>query len=1569
MTLSTVTWRQAVAAIAATLLTLFAVIVVVRSDGLPAVDAASSRATAWFVHQPTGRVVLVDGYGGRALASLDAATPGEQLSVAEGGPGAFLLNDTTAEARAIDSVELRLGTPFGLSALGAGRALSGVGQAGLVVVNPEGGNANVVPAEGEPISFPVEAGTVTRVAPDGSIWSLVDGDLVRTTSTATQVDRLGVDGDALLSLVGNQPLVVDVSGGRARFGNGAWQSLPTDADASEMLAQVPGPPARCGWVGADDDLWCVSEDGLEETATVEGLDIDGGDFLAIAGEAAAVVRRGPSSIVRFDWRAGVILEDRAASVSGDANLAVTATVDLVWVNDVAGDFLWGVNPWSVQAIDKDAQGILVLGDDGDVVEVGEPGEGAPGTGDGAATEPEVQEPDDNGIDDPPVAIDDPVTARSGASVPVQVTANDFDPDGEAIAVSSVGVPGHGSVDIGTATTVVYTPEPGYVGVDEFDYTIVDGNGTEASASVIIELLAPGGANKAPLGVVDAAQTGPGVPVIVDVLLNDVDPERDPLRLGGFSPPQSVGQAALGEVTETVGPSGLPALRFAPTEGFEGTAIFSYRPVDALEAVGEDVEVRVEVARFGDPNRPPLVRPDAVRLRRDVTTQVPVLVNDTDPDGDALTLSVIEPLPAALEVEVEGAQLVVTARAGAPALAPFTYSVDDGNGHVVRGSVLVGVIDDVEPNRPPVVTADSEKVVAGESVILDVTANDVDPDGDPLTVIDVGQPADDDGQAIIFSRDQIQFTPAALVDEEGQATARFTYTVTDGNGHEVVGDVTITVLPEPLAEPPFARDDSTFTFVDVPVTVDVLRNDGDPSGGRPTLVGRPGCPSGGQATVTADGQVRYDPPRGRSGAFRCTYEVTNARGLTASASILVSVREPEITNRPPQAVLDSLTVEIGETGAIDVIANDTDPDGSSNADLELVSSTAPVIGTATRRGRVITFVAGDQVGTATINYQVADPEGAVSLGRLRVTVTEPVNEFPIAVADTATIFGPGTPQQFDVLANDSDPDETPGGLSLVSAARVSGDATVTVSGSIVTLSPNPDFVGQVAATYTIRDGEGLTATSSILLTVEEPLNRPPDARDDGAEVVNGGSTTVSLLLNDTDPDGDPLTVSILSGADPALGSADLTATRTLSFTATPGASGTALLTYQVSDGELTDTATVRIEVRPCAESTPVANDGFLQTGYRQPIAVDLAAFGSNGAIVDVVGPPGYAGGVYTPPEGENGNVVIRYAVVNSCRLRASGQVTIDVNQEPVASPRSFEVTRGTQVIVPVTDLATDAETLTITSIAGAPSWVVNESNRLVVQAPSGTTPGSTSFTATVADPGGLTTATNVTITVRNRLPVAAPDTIDVSDGEPATLDLVTNDSDPDSSDALTISELPATPSFSITFPNGETGTVVVQPDNRSVRVDPGDGRGSTTFSYRVRDEDGGVSAAAIVTVNAPKLNQAPTATDQSVSVTVGTTAVVDLHAADPDGPPPTIVEATFSDPSEVVTDRSDLSLSILATTPGTFEVSYQVTDGEANSPIATVTIVAATPTTTTTTSATTSTTATTVAPSAPTTTAL
>ena len=96
--------------------------------------------------------------------------------------------------------------------------------------------------------------------------------------------------------------------------------------------------------------------------------------------------------------------------------------------------------------------------------------------------------------------------------------------------------------------------------------------------------------------------------------------------------------------------------------------------------------------------------------------MPVLVNDIDPDGDAMTLSVVEPLPPGLDVSVEGAQLSLVVRTGAAPLLPFQYEMSDGRGGVARGSVLVDVIDDAEPNLPPVLTADSDTVVVGSSVV-------------------------------------------------------------------------------------------------------------------------------------------------------------------------------------------------------------------------------------------------------------------------------------------------------------------------------------------------------------------------------------------------------------------------------------------------------------------------------------------------------------------------------------------------------------------------------------------------------------------------------------------------------------------------------------------------------------------------------------------------------------------------------------------------------------------------------------------------------------------------------------
>jgi hypothetical protein len=164
----------------------------------------------------------------------------------------------------------------------------------------------------------------------------------------------------------------------------------------------------------------------------------------------------------------------------------------------------------------------------------------------------------------------------------------------------------------------------------------------------------------------------------------------------------------------------------------------------------------------------------------------VLDNDVDPDGDTLRISGVTQ-PANGTVAIQGGETILytpaTSFTGADA---FTYTITDERGGFSTASVIVTV--ELAENVVPVANPDAIATAFQTPVTIAVLANDTDPNGDPLAVIDVGQPAA--GGTVTHDGVAVTFTPAAGF----SGTTSFLYTVADGRGGSATGLVTVTVRP-------------------------------------------------------------------------------------------------------------------------------------------------------------------------------------------------------------------------------------------------------------------------------------------------------------------------------------------------------------------------------------------------------------------------------------------------------------------------------------------------------------------------------------------------------------------------------------------------------------------------------------------------------------------------------------------------------------------------------------------------------------------------------------------------------
>ncbi len=1133
--------------------------------------------------------------------------------------------------------------------------------------------------------------------------------------------------------------------------------------------------------------------------------------------------------------------------------------------------------------------------------------------------------------------------------------------------------------------MVYTPNSGFTGTDSFAYTISDGMGGLDTATVTVTVNpAP---NASPDATNDTASTIASTPISVAVLGNDSDPNGDPLTVTAATPGTN-GSTSI-STNGTTSPTD-DVVVYTPNSGFTGTDSFTYTISDGMGGLDTaTVTVTVNPA----PNASPDATNDTASTIASTPISVAVLGNDSDPNGDPLTVTAATPgTNGSTSISTNGTTsptddvVVYTPNSGFTGTDSFTYTISDGMGGLDTATVTV-----VVNNGIPDAVNDATSTPSGTPVSIGVLGNDSDPNGDPLTVT-AATPGTNGSTSISTNGttsptdDVVVYTPNSGF----TGTDSFTYTISDGMGGLDTATVTVTVNPAPNAAPD-ATNDTASTIASTPISVAVLGNDSDPNGDPLTVTAAtPG--TNGSTSISTNGTtsptddvVVYTPNSGFTGTDSFTYTISDGMGGLDTATVTVTVTGKD--NNPPDAVKDYATSD-GMPIRIDVLANDTDPDGDKLTITNITDGTngktsIDTKGTTSPTDDVVVYTPDPGFhGTDKFTYTISDGMGGLDTATVKVTVTGNGNDSPDAVNDSAT--SDGMRVRIDVLANDTDPDGDPLTITSVSdgtngTTRVNTKGTPSPTDDVVVYRPNSGFTGTDSFTYTISDGMGGLDTATVTVKVIGEDNDPPDAVNDSA-TSDGMRVRINVLVNDTDPDGDPLTITSVS--DGTNGTTRVNTKGTPSptddvvvYRPNSGFTGTDSFTYTISDGMGGfDTATVTVKVIGEDNDPPDAvNDSATSDGMRvridvlandtdpdgDPLTITSVSDGTNGTTrVNTKGTPSPTDDVvvYRPNSGFTGTDSFTYTISDGMGGFDTATVKVTVtggDNDPPDAVNDYATSDGMPVKISVlaNDTDPDGDKLTITNVTDGMNGktsvdtkgTTSPTDDVVIYTPDPGFSGTDKFTYTISDGmGGFDTATvKVTVTGGDNDPPDAVNDYATSDGMPVKIAVLANDTDPDG-DKLTITNI-------TDGTNGKTsidtkGTA--SPTDDVVVYTPNSGfSGTDKFTYTISDGMGGLDTATVKVVVAPcDVNQPPDAVNDSATSDGMTVKIAVLaNDTDSDGDKLTITSVTDSMNGTTAIDSKGTASptdDVVLYTPdpgfsGTDRFTYTISDGMGGFDTATV----------------------------------
>jgi hypothetical protein len=1016
---------------------------------------------------------------------------------------------------------------------------------------------------------------------------------------------------------------------------------------------------------------------------------------------------------------------------------------------------------------------------------------------------------------------------------------------------------YGEVDLQPDGMFTYIPNLNFYGEDAFAFTISDGYAESEFAVAKIWVY---GVNDPPLAVKDVYKLNEDKALVIPLrtlgmLANDTDVENNFLWLGEVVSGPANGTLTINSYSEGT-------FTYLPGPNFFGTDTFAYRASD-YSALSNEATVEITVRPVND--APSFVKgPDQVILE-DSGLQVVagwatgISAGAANEATQALTFLVSADNTALFAaqpaVAPEGTLTYMTAP-DAFGVATVTVRLKDDGGKANGGQDTspsqTFTITTTPLNDPPV-PQNFEGNVPEDGRLLGKLAA-LDAEGDSLTfevfiptafgVLDI-QP---DG-SVIYAPDADFFGEDA-----------FAFWVSDGMADPQIGFGLIAVSPMNDA-PPTAKPDIYSVIEDRPMTITnpnlgFLRNDTDPDGDAlsvdTTKVTQPGH---GTITVNANGTFTYTPTLNFFGTDTVTYLATDGAFLSNVASVIFNVMN---INDGPTAANGSFTTPEDTLHTGTFPAADVDGDALSFEILSGPIHGAVALGTA---GAFTYSPVSNYFGPDSFTFRAKDGKLNSNTASILIEVVS-VNDAPVGTQDTAETLEdtPLKVQAAALLENDLDVEEDLLTLTSVTNA-VNGTVALDGDGNAV-FTPSLNFNGQASFEYTISDGKGGTATTTVTISVT-PVNDAPVLASIGDQSVNEGDP-LAFILSASDPD---LHANVLafSAANLPEGATFDPDTRTFNWIPTEARGpGSYAVAFTVSDGELSDEETITVTVVEVNEVPVLAAVGNQNVGEGTLLTITLSGGDVDLPIVAlsfiVTGLPEGASfdplaGIFSwiPTETQGpGSYDVTFGLTDGL-LNDSEAIQILVNEVNLAPILEVipdqEVNEGAAVsfTASATDPDLPANTLTFSLDNGAPvGTVIDSATGLFTWNPTEADgPAIYPITVRVTDKSGLddTQAFAVSVKEVNDAPVLAS-IGDQSVNEEELLSFTATATDPD---------LPAN-TLTFSLDEGKPADAAIDESTGVFTWTPTADQGPGTYPITVRVSDGGLEDFETIQVEVNEAGQ-------------------------------------------------------------------------------------------------------------------